>query len=320
MTETGYRRYGMHDLLRRYARNRAAANPDDDREQALDRLFNYYQHTAVRAQARLAHRPRPGPGPAATRAPLAAPALDDAGQALAWARADRDCLLACLDHATRTGQHARITAMASGLAGLLRSDGPWTDAITRHAAAAHAGRHLGDRLGEANALTDLGDARRLTGDYPGAARDLEQALTLYRDLGDRLGEANALTWLGDLRRLTGDYLAAVRDLEQALALYRDIGDRLGQAAALTWLGVVRRQTGDYPAAVRDLEQALALNRDIGNRLGQANILVHLGDVRRLTGDYPDAARDLEQALALYRDIGNRLGQATLSAALGLCGG
>ncbi len=56
--------------------------------------------------------------------------------------------------------------------------------------------------------------RRLTGDYPGAARDLEEALGIYRDLGDRLGQANALTYLGDVRRMTGDYPGAARDLER----------------------------------------------------------------------------------------------------------
>ena len=32
LTETGYRRYGMHDLIRRYAQDRAAADPAADRE------------------------------------------------------------------------------------------------------------------------------------------------------------------------------------------------------------------------------------------------------------------------------------------------
>jgi hypothetical protein len=41
------------------------------------------------------------------------------------------------------------------------------------------------RLGQANALSDLGTVRRMTGDYPGAAQDLEQALDIYRDLRDR---------------------------------------------------------------------------------------------------------------------------------------
>ena len=36
----------------------------------------------------------------------------------------------------------------------------------------------------------------LTGDYPAAARALEEALGIYRELGDRLGQANALTTWG----------------------------------------------------------------------------------------------------------------------------
>ena len=71
--------------------------------------------------------------------------------------------------------------------------------------------------------------RWLTGDYPAAAQDLEQALDIYRDLGDRLGQAHALDDLGVVRRMTGDYPAAAQVLEQALGIYRDLGDRLGQA-------------------------------------------------------------------------------------------
>ena len=61
---------------------------------------------------------------------------------------------------------------------------------------------------------------------------LEEALGIYRDLGDRLGQAKALTTWGTCGALTGDYPAAERALEEALGIYRDIGDRLGQANAL----------------------------------------------------------------------------------------
>jgi tetratricopeptide (TPR) repeat protein len=253
LTETGHRRYGMHDLLRRYARDHAAADPGG--EQALGRLLDYYQHTAALAEERLARQTRPGPQPAVPAALAAAPALEDTRQALAWARTERDSLLACLDHVTRVGQHARVIALAGSLAELLRLDGPWNEAISRHATAVRSARHLGDRLGRANALSNLGNARRLAGDYIGAAGDLEQALAIYCEIGDRLGQANALSSLGDGRRMTGDYPGATGDLEQALAIYREIGDRLGQANALNSLGDVRRLTGDCPGATGDLEQA-----------------------------------------------------------------
>ena len=273
LAEPAQGRYRLHDLIREHARALAGRlDPDRDRDGATARLLDYYQHTAARADALIARQARPAPAPADGAIPAAVPALAGREQALAWARAERASLLACLDHATGTGQHARVIALTAGLAGLLRRDGPWADAITRHTAAIQAARHLGDRLGQANALSDLGDVRRLTGDYPAAAQALEQALGIYRDLGDRLGQANALNDLGVVRWLTGDYPAAAQALEQALGIYRDLGDRLGQANALRYLGDVRRLTGDYPAAAQALEQALGIYRDLGDRLGQANAL------------------------------------------------
>jgi tetratricopeptide (TPR) repeat protein len=317
LTEIGYRRYGMHDLIRRYARDRAAGDPAADRDQALERLLDYYQHTAALAEARLARRTRTKPTSASACPPAAVPDLPDSAQALAWARAERASLLACLDHVTNVGQHARIVALTAGMAALLRHDGPWADAITRHAAAVQAARHLGDRLGQANALHDLGAAQELIDDYPGAARAEEEALGIYRDLGDRLGQANALSQLGDVRHMTGDYPGAARAEEEALGIYRDLGDRLGQASALSQLGDVRRQTGDYPGAAAALEDALGIYRDLDHRVGQANALLYLGVMRRLTGDYPGAAGVQEEALGICRDLGHRVGQANALNELGI---
>jgi tetratricopeptide (TPR) repeat protein/transcriptional regulator with XRE-family HTH domain len=308
LTETGRRRYGMHDLLRRYARDHAAGLSGS--EQAAERLLDYYQHTAARADALIAFHTQPGPPPAIPAGLLAAPDLDDGDQALAWARAERASLLACLDDATRTGQHARVIALTAGIAGLLRRDGPFGDAVTRHIAAGQAASHLGDRLGQANALTHLGSVRRRMGDYPGAAQAAEQALEIYRDPGDRLGQANAHLYLGATRWRMGDYPGAAQAAEQALETYRDLGDRHGQANALFYLGGTLQMTGDYPGAVQVLEQALDIYRDLGDRFGQGDALLYLGIVRRRTGDYPGAACRLEQALHIYRDVRVRTGEAT----------
>jgi tetratricopeptide (TPR) repeat protein len=128
---------------------------------------------------------------------------------------------------------------------------------------------LGDRLGEANTLIDLGPVRQQTGDYQAAIGDLGQALGISRDLGDRLDQANALYYLARARRLTGNYHAAAPDLEQALGIYGDLGDPLGQANPIGNLGTVRRLTDDHQAADHDLKQAL----DIYRRLRRARYLI-----------------------------------------------
>ena len=309
LTETGHRRYGMHDLIRSYAQDLAATDPPGSRQQALDRLLDYYQHTAALAEKFLARQARTRPAPALQAVPAAVPDLNGRTRALAWARAERDSMLACLDQAIEAGQQTRVVTLTATMASLLRLDGPWTTAITRHAAAVQAARHLGDRLAQANALTDLGDVRQLTGDLSGAAQALEQALGISRDIGDQLGQANALNNLGRVRGATGDQRGAAQALEGALGISRDIGDQLGQANALNNLGNMHGATGDYRGAAQALEGALGISRDIGDQLGQANALRTLGIVRQMTGNHRGAAQALEQALGIYRDIGDQLGQA-----------
>jgi DNA-binding SARP family transcriptional activator/tetratricopeptide (TPR) repeat protein len=364
VTEIAPRRYGMHDLLRRYARDRAAdpraadpraadtraadpgslgpgdAVPDDadpdgvapggadlggthlgDRvpggedAAARGRLTDYYRRAAAAADARLGYRTRPRRVPGAAPGGPAIPALPDSLRALAWARAERASLVACLDQAARAGQDALVVDLTAGLACLLTREGPWTEGLALHAAAISAARRLGDRLAEADALVDLGDMRRLADDQQGAARSLEQALSIYRDLGNRLGEANALHCLGN-KRVTADVPTATRRMEQALRIFRDLGDRLGEANALQELGLARRLTGDFAEAGGIFARSLAIYRNLGNRLGEASALYDVAIVAEQTGDYRAAAATLEQALSISQELGDRRGAANALQALG----
>jgi transcriptional regulator with XRE-family HTH domain/tetratricopeptide (TPR) repeat protein len=280
LTETGHRRYGLHDLLRRYARDHAAGLSGS--EQAVERLLDYYQHTAARADALVTVYTQPGPPPAAPAGLLAAPDLQDADQALAWLRADRAGLLACLDYATRAGQHARAIALTAGIAGLLRHDGTFPDAVTRHLAAAQAASRLGDRLGQANALTDLGSVRWRMGDYPGAAKALEQALEIYRDIGNRTGQASTLNEWGTLHRVRGDLTQAEGCHRQSLELARAIPSSWDEAHALAGLGRCAMTGGHATQAEDFLRHAL----EIFQRIGAAETRDLLAEVNALARPRP----------------------------------
>jgi hypothetical protein len=206
LDETAPNRYRMHDLIRAYTHTLTTTDPDHVREGALDRLLNYYQHTAHHADTQIARHPRHPITNVAT--PAAAPALRDWDQATSWLRTERPNLLACLHHTTAHHQHHHTIGLTAGLATTLTYDGPWTTAADLHQHAATKAAQAGDRTGQADALHQLGIVRRLTGDHPGADDVLGQALELYRVLGHRHGQANALHQLGAARRLTGHYPGA----------------------------------------------------------------------------------------------------------------
>jgi tetratricopeptide (TPR) repeat protein len=301
------RRYRLHDLLREYAHTLTIHDPTTARAQATHRLLTYYTHTAQTADHHLNNTPHTHTQP--TPAPDAPPDLATREQALAWMRTEYSNLLACAHHTADNTQPTHLIPLADAMAAYLRQQGPWDQALTLHHTAATTAHHTNDRLGEANALWNLGRVRVLTGDYAGAAELGGQALELYRTLGNRLGEANALRNLGLVRQLTGDFAGAAELGGQALELHRTLGNRQGEANALRDLGLVRRLTGDFAGAGELGGQALKLHRTLGNRQGEANALRDLCLVRRLTGDFAGAGELGGQALELYRTLGDRHGEA-----------
>jgi tetratricopeptide (TPR) repeat protein len=349
LAETSYRRYGMHDLTRRFARDQAETDVPSAREQAVDRLLDYYQHAAARADVLLAREPRPSPARGPTAPSAEVPAMSDQDRALAWARAERASLLACVEYATQAGKQEQMISLTAAITGLLRRDGPWHEAASRHDAAARTAHRLGDRRGEADALTslgiiwwlagdyasadraltsalnitrtedvgptrayildNLGIARYLSGDYPSADQVLTEALDLSHGRPDQRDEARALRDLATVRTFTGNRQEAARMLTQALDLFRDLGDRGGQASVLRMLAATRYLDGDHHAATPLLEEALSIARLQGDDTARAGALNILGAVREAVGDYTGAARAQEEALEIFRRFGDRRGEA-----------
>jgi tetratricopeptide (TPR) repeat protein len=313
LTETAWRRYGMHDLIRRYARDRLGQwITGAEQRIATERLLDYYQRTAGLARDLISN---PACAVQVT-APDEVAGLTDEQDALVWLRAERASLLARLDDATTQHMPERIVAVASGLSEVMRRDGPWVEAVIRHERAAQIAAQMPDKPAEACALLSLADAHWRTTNFPAAARTAARALTIFAEVGDRLGEADASVLLAKTQRLTGAYGAAALLLEKALNTYVELHDQPGQSKALICLAAVRQQTGDYMSAISAAQQALSLSRELGRQRGHAEALVLLGDVRRDTGDYPAAITAAEQAIGLYRDSNDRAGHACALRTLG----
>ncbi len=266
-------RYRLHDLMRTHAHCLAATDPVADRENALDRLLSYYAHTARVASipiTRSAQRASEGPAPAHT------PALPDPETARTWLRTERDNLEHALTHAHNHDLHEHTLALATGLAEILRTDGPYAHALALHQAVADTAEHHGHPTAHADALANLGIMRRLVGDLAGADDAFSQALEIYRATGDRHGEAGTLAELGRARGYAGDLGRAVGTFSQALEIYRATGDRRGAADMLAELGIMRRVSGDLAGADDAFSQALEIYRATGDRHGEADALTELG--------------------------------------------
>ncbi|GAB2871640.1 BTAD domain-containing putative transcriptional regulator [Streptomyces mayteni] len=194
-------------------------------------------------------------------------------------------------------------------------------------------RRLGDRWGEAAALSTRAKLAVGRADFTTMAADAAAALELFGELGDRWGELEAgyalgmraeiageyaeaegwlraglrgaeelglwsdvsfrLSGLGRLSLLSGDLAGADEALSRARRLGVEHGDRAAEEFADIGLGLVARRQGRLSAAERHLRPWLDWLGGIGGTAGRAFVLAQLGFVAELRGD-PAGARRLHQ--------------------------
>jgi tetratricopeptide (TPR) repeat protein len=307
-------RYGMHDLLRAYAKDAAAIDDAGESRDALTRLFDHYLATASAAMNTLF----PAEQHLQPTSPMAAdhPHVTDAASARAWLDAERANLVAVATHCAANGWPGHTTRLAAVIFRYL-DDGHYSDAIAVHSHARLAAQRMSDRAAEAGALSNLGVVAWRQGRYDQAVEHHGRALAISREISDHTGEGRALGNLGLVHWQHGRCPEAASHLLQALAVFRQIGDRTGEARTLSSLGIVDWQQGRYPQAADHHKQALALYRDMGDPLGEARAVGNLGSVYTHQGRYPQAAEHQRQALALFREVNNQIGEARAMSDLGL---
>jgi DNA-binding SARP family transcriptional activator/Tfp pilus assembly protein PilF len=345
-------RYGMHDLLRAYARELAAVcDSEGERHAALTRLFDYYLYVASAAMDTLfpaeRHRRPRTPAPATP-----APRFTSTATARTWLDAERANLVAV---AVR-GWPAHATGLSATLFRYLEAGGYFPEATSIFTHARAAARTIGDRAAEGSALLNLGlvswwsGQQQLAadpftealacfaaaGDITGEARahanlgmaagnegrlseaaeHYGQALAVFRNAGDKTGEARALQNLGTIDMERGRLQEAAGRYRQALAIFRNAGDKTGEAYVLSQLGIIERRSRHPIQAIAYLDHALILFREGDNLTGQAYTLTALGDVHFLQGRHQEASAHHEQSLALCRKIGNRRNESAPLNGLG----
>ncbi|MBD1899101.1 tetratricopeptide repeat protein [Trichocoleus sp. DQ-A3] len=127
----------------------------------------------------------------------------------------------------------------------------------------------------------------LSGDYPEAIADLNQAIRLNPD------NAQAYTNQGLARAALGDTQGAIADFSQAIEIDPSL------ALAYYNRGFVRSQLQDYPGAIEDFSQAIELNPQDGDAY-HCRCLIHY-----TLGDKQGVRADFEKATDLYLQQGKR---------------
>jgi DNA-binding SARP family transcriptional activator/tetratricopeptide (TPR) repeat protein len=309
-------RYALHDLLRAYAAEEAAARDDRAaRRAAIHRMLDHYLHACHDAAILLSPTREPIT-PAEPQPGVARESFGGHEEALAWLDAERPVLLAAVTQASEAGFDVHAWQLPSTLATYLNLRGHWHDwAAVQHTAVA-ATRRLGDKAGQARCERGLGRAYLRLCRYPDSSAHLQEALELYRQIGDSDGQADVHMTRARLLEMEGHHAESLSQAEQSLRQFRLAGHAAGQADALNAVGWQHGQLGHHELALTHCQQALDLYRELGNRHGEAATLDSIGYSHHHLGHYADAIACQREALSLLGELGHQPNRAEVLIHLG----
>ncbi|WP_420034470.1 BTAD domain-containing putative transcriptional regulator [Streptomyces sp. cg28] len=315
VTERSPGRYGMHDLVRLYARGPARhataddpgpAESTDSTDSAVEptgeplvRLLDHYVRTALRAAAVAEPDDRPccTPPPDA-RADLGGPALSDRASALGWFAAQRENLAAAAGAAFAAGLDDRawrlVVLQWPSIVGYVRDD--WIPLLEQGLTAAV---RLGDPDAEARVRALYGWVLTEEGRLDRALEHLERAPELAARAGDLSSEATALVNLAvALDRAGAPGPESLAHLTRAVELARAADDVLTELLALEHRARRLLAVDDHPAVLSCTERGLALPAAAAEGLAplrQILLRVSRGAALLALGRTEEARADLRRA-------------------------
>ncbi|HEX6341248.1 AfsR/SARP family transcriptional regulator [Umezawaea sp.] len=297
-------RYAMPDLVRAYAATTAVADlPEPARRAALERVVDFYLHTAHTAALLLSpHRPPvdltpPVPG-------VRPQELPDPGAALAWLDVHHPHLLAAQRTAAAHHGHEAVWQLAWTLTTFHARRGHHDDELAVWQTAADAAAHLPDPTPRTLAHRLLGRAWSGLGLHEEATGHLREALTLADQHGDPVEQAHTHYDLARARGWQGDDRQALEHARRALDLYRALDQPVDEARTLNVVGWFAARLGDHETAAVHCEAALVLNRRHHDLAGEAATLGNLGYFAHRTGRHEHALDHYRTCLVLLRQTGD----------------
>lgn len=144
-----------------------------------------------------------------------------------------------------------------------------------------------------------------TGDLAAIQQLIDRGLAI-RHPDDSWSLAVALNVSGVLAGYQGNYLEAVRLLEDGLATLRHVGDPREIAFSLNNLGMMALALDRMLEAGQYYREALVLTSEHRNRFQMSTALRGLGQIAALRGDYAEAQWMLHEALAVAREANERV--------------
>ncbi len=151
----------------------------------------------------------------------------------------------------------------------------------------------------AKSLNALGGAYYFQNRWRDASHQVERALNIQRQIGDQMGIALSLSNLGVLYTVDGQWDKAIDAFNQAIAMFGEMGAmETTLSNAHNNIAYIYIHQGKLDLAEVHLQESLAIGRKTRSTLQVAERLNNLGLCRLIKGDYLEAEKYVAESIDL----------------------
>jgi len=262
---------------------------------------------------------RLGPATEEDRSQLAAEALMQEAEKLEKDRRRSDAeekLKKAVDLERSIGDKLGQANALSALADVVTDDGRDGDAIPLYSEAAKLFQEQDDPFNEGANLYSRGINQLAIGEKDSALESLKEALALFEATDSKAEQAIALHQIGRTYWALGERQKVLDYFERALAIHKSTGDQAGEARTLNSIGAFYYNINDNDRALDYFQRALKIDRRLGQSKQVAVTLYNVGERFRYLRDYSKALSSFEEALPLARANGDRATEARILGSIG----
>jgi tetratricopeptide (TPR) repeat protein len=171
-------------------------------------------------------------------------------------------------------------------------------------------RQLGDPIGAAKVLRDMGLYQFFDGNLAKSKELYEEALANARIGNDRKAIGLCTGGLSTVVAPLGDYRRAAELCAECISIFREINDAYCMAWSLRTMGLLQFDLGDFKSMKRCNEEALDIFRSSNARQGIAWCLVDLGSAATESGQ-PNIGEELiQEGLQIFRELNDHMAAAS----------
>jgi tetratricopeptide (TPR) repeat protein len=175
---------------------------------------------------------------------------------------------------------------------------------------------LGDKMGMAKILGDIGVIYWFQADYPNALKYYLDALRIDEELHIKNETAATLCNIGIVYNSLEDYPKALDYMLRGNKIDEELGNKSGVAANLGNIGELYMNLSDTTKALENLLKSLKFYEEAGDKNGIARNLGNIGTIYTNKKEYSKALENELKALQLFEKLGDKNGIARVSGDIG----